>query len=109
MYNVFKQRQQWKRNMLPDLVKNLRGMITSQYAEADRAVCGRGNFTLRPSHQKHHLSVADWKQMSEPQRVRHAVFSSNAGFAGMQQSTSTDGHLTVLHRPDAGKKLDSRR
>ena len=46
MYNVLKQRQQWKRNMLPDLVENLRGLMTSQYAEADRAICGRGNFTL---------------------------------------------------------------
>ena len=74
------------------------------------AICG--NFTLRPSHQKHRLCIADWKQMSAPQRqqVQHAVFSlSNAGVAGTQQSTSTDGSLTVLHRPDAGKKLGSRR
>jgi len=61
-------------HMLPDLVENLR---SSQYAEADRAICGRGNFILRLSHQKHRLSVADWKALSEPQRqrVRHAVFS----------------------------------
>ena len=45
MYNVLKQRQQWKRNMLPELVENQRGLITSQYAEADHAICGRGNFT----------------------------------------------------------------
>jgi len=38
------------------------------------------------------------------------VFSlSSEGVAGTQQSTSTDGNLTVLHRPDAGKKLGSRR
>jgi len=110
--HVLKQRQQWKRNMLPELVENQRGLITSQYAEADHAICKCGNFTLRPSHQKHRLSVADdWKQMSEPQRqrVQHAVFSlSNAGIAGTQQSASTDGNLTVLHRPDAGKKMGSR-
>ena len=110
--HVLKQRQQWRRSMLPDLIENLRNLITSQYAEADRAICGRGNFTLRPSRQKCRLSVADWKAMSEPQRqrVRHAVFSlSSAGVAGTQLSTSTDGNLTVLHRPDAGKKLGSRR
>ena len=41
------------------------------------APIGRGNFILRLSHQKHRLSVADWKALSEPQRqrVRHAVFS----------------------------------
>jgi len=64
-------------HMLPDLVENLRALIASQYAEADRAICGCGNFVLRLSHQKHRLSVADWKALSEPQRqrVRHAVFS----------------------------------
>jgi len=35
-------------HMLPDLVENLRSLIASQYAEADRAICGRGNFILRP-------------------------------------------------------------
>jgi len=67
-------------HILPDLVENLRSLIASQYAEADRAICGCGNFILRLSHQKHRLSVqsvADWKALSEPQRqrVRHAVFS----------------------------------
>jgi len=64
-------------HMLPDLVENLRSLIASQYAETDRAICARGNFILRLSHQKHWLSVADWKALSEPhrQRVRHAVFS----------------------------------
>ena len=47
-------------HMLPDLVENLRSLIASQYAEAKRAICGRGNFILRLSHQKHRLSVADW-------------------------------------------------
>jgi len=99
-------------HMLSDLVENLRSPIASQYAEADHAICGCGNFILRLSHQKHRLSVADWKVLSEPQRqrIRHAVFSlacEGVAGTGTQQSTSTDGNLTVLHRPDAGKKLGS--
>jgi len=64
-------------HMLPDLVENLHSLIASQYAEADRAIWGHGNFVLRLSHQKHRLSVTDCKALSEPQRlrVRHAVFS----------------------------------
>jgi len=64
-------------HMLPDLVENLRSLMASQYAETDRAICGRGNLILYLSHQKHRLSVADWKALSELQwqRVRHAVFS----------------------------------
>jgi len=92
-------------HMLPDLVENLRSLIANQYAEADRAICGRGNFILRLSHQKHRLSVADWKALSKPQRqrVQHAVFSlACEGVAGTQQSTSTDGSLTVLHQ---GRRL----
>ena len=90
-------------HMLPDLVENLRSLIASQYTEADRAICGRGNFILRLN-QKHRLSVADWKALSERQRqrVRHAVFSlACKGVAGTQQSTSTDGSLTILHRPES--------
>ena len=52
-------------HMLTDLVENLRFLIASQYAEADRAICGRGNFILRLSHQKHRLSVGDWKALSQ--------------------------------------------
>jgi len=50
-------------HMLPDLVENLRSLIASQYAEADRAISGHGNFILRLSHQKHRFSVADWKAL----------------------------------------------
>jgi len=91
-------------HMLPDLVENLRCLVASQYTEADRAICGRGDFILRLSYQKHRLSVADWKALSEPQRqrVRHVVFLlACEGVAGTQQSTSTDGSLTVLHRPES--------
>ena len=46
-------------HMLPDLIENLRSLVASQYAEADRTICGRVNFILRLSYQKHRLSVAD--------------------------------------------------
>ena len=55
--------------MLPDLVENLRSLVASQYAEADRAVCGRGNYS---SHQKRRLTIADWKALIESQRERPA-------------------------------------
>ena len=44
--------------MLPDLVENLLALIASQYTEADRTICGSGNFILRPSHQQYRLSIA---------------------------------------------------
>ena len=110
MNHILKQRQQWRRHMLPDLVENLRSVIASQYTEADSVISGRGNVILRPSHQKYRLSVTDWKALSETQRqcVRQAVFLlSCKGIAGMQQATSTDVNLTNLHRRDGEKKLGS--
>ena len=91
-------------HMLPDLVENLCSLIASQYAEADRAICGRGNFILRLSHQKHWLSVADWKALSEPGSASGKLCSrwhAKALLHGTQQSTSTDGSLTVLHHPES--------
>jgi len=39
--HVLKQRQQWRRSVLPDLIENLRSLTSSEYAEADHAICGR--------------------------------------------------------------------
>ena len=42
--HVLKLRMPWHRSMLPGLCKNLQSLVTSQYLEADRALCGRGEF-----------------------------------------------------------------
>jgi len=39
-------------HMLPYLDENLRSLIASQYAEADRAICRRGDFILHLRHAK---------------------------------------------------------
>ena len=99
-------------HMLADLVENLRSLIASQYAEVDRAICGCGNFILRLSHQKQRLSVADCRRCQSRSGSASGTLCSRwhakALPHGTQQSTSTDGSLTVQN-PDAGKKLGSRR
>jgi len=97
--------------MLPDLVKNLRSLVAFSMPR-QTAPSVDVETILRPSHQKRRLAITDWKVLSESQRqrVRLAVFYLiNEGVAGTKQSTSTNGNLTVLHHPDAGKKLGSRR
>ena len=77
--------------LLADAVRGVSLFFTRNGQYCTQKIVG-GNFTLRSSHQKHRLSVVDWKQMSELQQqwVRHAVFSlSNAGVAGTHQSTSS--------------------
>ena len=76
--------------MLPDLVKNLRSLVASQYAEEDRA-------------------SVDVETLAAACLACCLLLDMNEGVAGTKQSTSTDGNLTVLHRPDAGKKLGSHR
>ena len=67
-------------HMLPGLVENLHSLIASQYAEADRAICGRGNFILCLN-QKHRLSVADWKAV----RAAAAARPVRCVLVGMQR------------------------
>jgi len=85
-------------HMLPDLVENLCSLIASQYTQRQTApsVDVEISFFVSVITQKHRLSVAVWKALSElqRQRVRHAVFSlAREDVAGTQQSTSTDGSL----------------
>jgi len=96
--------------MLPDLVENLSSLVASQYAEADRAICGCGNFILIFVPVTRNVASPSLTGRHYQSSVRLAVFCLiNEGVAGTKQSTSTDGNLIVLHRPDAGKKLGSRR
>ena len=106
MNHVLKQRHQWRRHMLPDLVENLRSD-----SESIRRGRPRHLWTWKFHSTSQSSEVSPLRRwLSELQRAIQAVFSlSYKGMAGTRQSTSTNGNLTVLHRPDAGKKPGSRR
>ena len=110
--HVLKQHMQWHRSMLPDLCKSLQSLVNSQYLEADRALCGRGDLQLQPQYQQHRVTVDVCRTMSEQQRqhVRDAAFSlPMQATASAKLTVSTDRELGVLHRPHAGKKLNQRK
>ena len=44
--HVLKQAVQWWSKQLPDLIECVRRLVTGQYADADRAICGLGDFVL---------------------------------------------------------------
>jgi len=107
--HVLKQQMQWRRSMLPDLCKKLQSLVTSQYLEADRALCGRGDLQLQPAYQCHRITVNEWHGKSDKdlQHLRDTVFSLPVQkTAGAQPVESTDGELRVLHQPNVGKKLN---
>jgi len=63
--HVLKQRLQWRVAQLPDLVDHLRTLVEAQFREADRALCGRGEYMLRPQYARHRVTVDVWRWMSE--------------------------------------------
>jgi len=74
------------------------------------AICGRGNFILRPRIASPSLTGRRCQSRSGSASSKPVFSLSCEGVAGMQQSIwPTDGNLTVLRRPDTGKKLCSRR
>jgi len=105
--HVLKQFTQWKPQQLPDLVDKLRQLVTAQFNEADRAIIGRGDFVLAASHAKHRLTVDVWSAMSDGRRDK--VAKACVRPTAPPSSTSTDGSLTVLLTPGAGKKPHQKR
>jgi len=47
--HVLKHAVDWRPQQLPILIDTLRQLVESQYTEADRAMCGVGDFVLRGS------------------------------------------------------------
>jgi len=105
--HVLKQYTQWKPQQVPELIGMLRELVTSQYVEADRALCGLGELMLTPQYVKHRTTADCWKQMTADQRRK----ASEACFRQMPcpSSTSTDGSVQVPMTSCGGKKPHQRR
>ena len=102
--HVLKQAVQWRPNQLPDLIDKIRMLVDGQFADADRALCGRGDFVLRPAWAKHQLTVDAWTSMTANQRMK--AIDACFRMQGVATSTSTDGSVTVPTTPGGGRKLN---
>ena len=102
MNHVLKQAVQWRPQQLPDLLEKLRQLVVGQHMEADRALIGRGDFMLMPTHAKHCLTLDKWKAMSATQRSKASDSCFQQG--PVPASTSSDGSVTVPTTPGAGRK-----
>jgi len=80
--HVLKQAVNWRPQHLPVLIDTLRQLVESQYTEADRAMCGVGDFVLRGSFVRHRLTDV---------------------------STASDGGITVPNTRGGGKKPHQRK
>jgi hypothetical protein len=93
--------------VLPELVNKLRQLVHSQFTEADRAICGRGDLKLSTAHATHRVSVDVWMRMTSQQRRK----ASQKCFRQLRvaSATSTDGSLCIPTTPGAGKKPNQRK
>ena len=104
---TMKQSVQWRPQQLPELVLKLKALVIGQHTEADRALVGRGDMQLMPSHIRHRVSLDHLKSMSAEQRQK--AVNSCFRQTTIQSSTSTDGDLTVPLTPGAGKEPHQRK
>jgi len=106
--HVLKQAVKWKPKQLPDLINCIRLLVDGQYADADRAICGLGDFVLQPQNARHRVATNDWLGMSVVQRhkaVKDCFRIQTAGATVL----STDGSITVPSTPRGGKKPGQRK
>jgi len=106
--HVLKSVTQWKLNKLPDLIEKLKALVDGQYAGADRALCGNGEFALRPEFVQHRVAVEEWRSMTPAQRnkARTQCFKLQPR---QNAVTSTDGTVTVNSSQSHGRKPHQRK
>jgi len=78
----------------------LKAPVDGQFADADCAMCGCGDFSLQLQWMNHRLTVDVWSKMMPTKREK----ASKKCFylPGLPTSTSSDGQLKT---PGGGKKL----
>ena len=109
MNHVLKNATGWRVHKLPDLINNIKNIVTAQYRDSERAIYGEGSYTLQPNLRSRFLvAYDDWAEMTEQQRIRrlklcYQLPSSNT------VSTSSNGKLTVAQSPRGGRKLNQRK
>jgi len=100
--HVLKQSVKWQLTQMPTLIDKLRKLVDGQHNDADRAMCGLGDYALRPAYAKHRCTTEFWRGLTPDQRRK----ASAACFRlpGVPTSTSTDGAFTVPILPGGSKK-----
>ena len=101
--HVLQQYTQWKPHQVPELIAVLHELVTTQYVEADRAICGLYELMLTPDYAKHRITADCWKHMTADQRRK----ASDKCFRQMPCPSTTDGIVQVPMTSVGGKKPHS--
>jgi hypothetical protein len=98
--HVLKQSIGWQPQQIPELIDTIKRLVDGQYHDADRAICGLGDYALRSTQARHRVTVGEWKTMTATQRQT----KSEACFKLNRLVTSTDGTVTFSNTSSKGKK-----
>ena len=104
--HVMKQLTDWKPKPAHELAAILMKHIESQYKDVERAMIGMGNYRLAAAYKQFTVNPTIYasKQTAERERIFQRFMRSSG--TNLTQITSTDGKLTILRAPSAGKKLN---
>ena len=108
--HTLKEATQWRSLKLLDLVKKIEGLCMHQYAEAERAICGKGEFMLGPGFEKFLVQHVKWHNMprqSKEKKLRKFLKTPMLVDSGLIQST--DGETTSVVPTSKGKKPGQRK
>ena len=90
---------------MPEMIRMLHGIVSKQFVDLKRALCGQGNYVLSDTAKKLVIDHRHWAGMSKEKHI--AAFRRLLRFKvrDKRKATLTDERLTVPVVPNAGKKV----
>ena len=107
--NVLKHQTEWRVLKLPDLIRELHILHTTQYRMLRRALTNTGDLFLAESFQHYLIDRNDWVVKTPKEKEALFVkFINTKKPSKKGAKISTDGLLTIAVTPSAGKKPGQR-
>lgn len=103
--SVLKKKVNYKRNELPEFVRQLRELVDEQDREVERALIGRGKYELRSQYQSWQLAESKWFNMSTEQRGKHLNKFANATLQDIASACS-DADTSLTSSLVYGREID---
>lgn len=102
--HVLKNINQWHQHKLPHLIRNIKAAVSTQYVDAEKAMYGEGDYSLKPHLRARFSRDYDtWTSLDAKKRSKLLTNCFRLHTKG-STSLSTDGRLTVTVSANAGKK-----
>lgn len=101
-----KQKTQWKKLSVPNLIKCIYDLVCIQTVDLKRALHGEGDYTLVHPFDRYAITYSMWVSMSDERKASHlAKYLADNGRRYTEQFVqSSDGVMRVLNTPKTARK-----